>query len=300
MKIVVLDFETTSVDHSRARVTEIGLVQLNGDFEIVAAFESVIKPPELLPVHKYSLMYSRLARKEVLSAPSFADLWPQIAPYLDGAVLVAHNMAFEMALLRSELREVNVAELPPFICTLELGREILGPKLGKYDLGSLCAYFDIDIESPHEAIQDATATSKLLKALSEKSPKVEMAITNVANQVHRVTLPEDSADLSPEPRSRFNKAILASSSLEDLVVRIESGLTQVIFTGSPATGKPGFAELLETVGLYNQETSPSRKTAFVIRFESGAGMSKINKAIAAGVPVISELQARELIGLLED
>lgn len=99
---------------------------------------------------------------------SFADIWNQIEQYFTNAVIIGHNVASsDLDALVKNLRRYSI-DIPElyYICTLELSREYV-PRyaVSDYSMSSLCAYFDIDIDSEHDAFDDACANSDLLKSL---------------------------------------------------------------------------------------------------------------------------------------
>ncbi|TAH59195.1 MAG: hypothetical protein EWM50_08080, partial [Gottschalkiaceae bacterium] len=99
---------------------------------------------------------------------SFTDIWNQIEQYFTNAVIIGHNVASsDLDALVKNLRRYSI-DIPElyYICTLELSREYV-PRyaVSDYSMSSLCAYFDIDIDSEHDAFDDACANSDLLKSL---------------------------------------------------------------------------------------------------------------------------------------
>ena len=162
----VLDFEGTSKT-SKAMATEIGLVRLNDALEPQEEFETVLRPP-IKPL-KESMSYARLSMGEINSAPTFREVWPQISKFFSGSVVVAHNKIYEIGVIKNELSVLGEDNCPPFICTLEWSRKIIGSRLNSHTLGRMCSYFDIPLDNAHEAIADARATAVLFRKLMELS-----------------------------------------------------------------------------------------------------------------------------------
>ncbi len=290
--LVVLDFEGTSRLPS-ARATEIGLVSISASFEILSEFESVIQAP--IAPDKSALSVSRLSRAEISSAPNFAQLWPLLRGQLSGKILVAHNKTYELNVLQNELRAISIKQLPPFICTLEWSRKILGLKVKDHTLPTLCSYFDIELIQAHEALSDAKATAALLQELTKLSPALLDEIDAMYAKV--VTYPEIPRDATePQVRERFH----AQEKNEDLLALALQRVTKlrktlVVVTGTPDEGKEEFRVVMAGVGLEYRETPPTLGTAFVVQANISPGRSKIRRAIELGVPVLSESDALLLV-----
>ena len=290
--LVVLDFEGTSRLPS-ARATEIGLLSVSESFEILSEFESVIQAP--IAPDKSALSVSRLSRSEISSAPTFAQLWPLLRGQLSGKILVAHNKTYEINVLQNELRDISLRQIPPFICTLEWSRKVLGLKVKNHTLPTLCSFFDIELVQAHEALSDAKATAALLRELTKISPALVDEIDALHSQV--VTYPEVALHgMQPQARERFH----AQETNEDLLAMAfqrvtKLGKTLVVVTGTPDEGKEEFRVVMAGVGLEYRETPPTMGAAFVVQANISPGMSKIRRAIELGVPVLSESDALLLV-----
>ena len=294
--IVVLDFEGTSRLAS-ARATEIGLVSLSEKFKILSEFESVVRAP--IAADKSALSISRLSRVEISSAPTFAQLWPDISNRFSGKILVAHNKVYETNVLQNELRAISIGQFPPIVCTLEWSRKILGLRVKNHTLPTLCSFFDIDLVNAHEALADAKATAAVLEKLAELSPALVDEIDELKTRV--VAYPDlpVNADVV-RVRERFqaeksNENLLAIASQRV----IKSRKTLVVVTGTPDEGKEEFRLIMADVGLEYRETPPTLGTAFVVQANISPGMSKIRRAIEIGVPVLSESDALLLVQKLK-
>ncbi len=106
----------------------------------------------------------------VSKEPTFPTVWKDIEKYFTNAVVIGHNVAgADLDSLVKNLRryDIDIPELY-YICTLELAKEYI-PRycIENYQLSTLCEYFDIDIDSEHNAFDDACACSDLFNALVE-------------------------------------------------------------------------------------------------------------------------------------
>lgn len=105
---------------------------------------------------------------KVKDAPLFPDAWSGIEKYFTNTVVIGHNVAGAdlNALVRS-LRRYNI-DIPElyYICTLNLAKTYIPSfAVENYRMSTLCEYFNIDIDSEHDAFDDACANADLLKAM---------------------------------------------------------------------------------------------------------------------------------------
>ena len=160
LPLVCVDVETTGLAPDKgARVCEVALLRSEGERE-VARFESLVHPqqpipPEVIRVHG-------ITDAMVAGAPAFAALLPDIRDLLQGAVVVGHNVHFDLRFLRHEWR-VAGEDLPECaaIDTLALARAYFDfPQNG---LGAIAAALGIAHTTAHRAMGDVLATWSVLR-----------------------------------------------------------------------------------------------------------------------------------------
>ncbi len=145
---VAIDFETA--DHGADSACAVGVVRVEG-LKVVRREAVLIRPP----------------RPRVMYAPPFADVWPQLAPLLDGAaVLAAHNAGFDRRVLAACCTAAGLAVPPqPFVCTVQIARRTWGLKPN--DLASVCRRLGIGLIH-HDAGSDAEACARIVIAASAR------------------------------------------------------------------------------------------------------------------------------------
>jgi DNA polymerase III epsilon subunit family exonuclease len=161
-ELVVLDLETTGMGPCPPeRALEVAVVRLAPDATPLGEWETLLQPER--PVEASWL--HGITDAMLLGAPRFAEIAGELAGWLQDAIVVGHNPAFDLGFLRGELALCG-RELPrlPLLCTRELTRRLY-PDLDSYRLGSCCAWFGIRRARAHAAIDDAHATAALLRAL---------------------------------------------------------------------------------------------------------------------------------------
>ncbi|MDT0344723.1 3'-5' exonuclease [Streptomyces litchfieldiae] len=163
-RFVVLDCETTGFSPERGdRMVSLALVTVeNGS--VTDRWTSLVDPGrDTGPVHIHGITNARAA-----TAPRFAELIPHILRRLDGAVLVAHNVGFDLRFLATELERSGTGDLPATaLDTLRLARRFL-PELANHRLTTCVAAFGIPHRA-HRADSDAEVTAALLVELLRRA-----------------------------------------------------------------------------------------------------------------------------------
>ena len=297
-RFAVLDFETTSRTNS-ARATEIGIVELDDALCVSSIFESVLKPP-LSPM-KQSLSYSRLSMDQLNEAPEFIHIWPSLAPYFDGRIVVAHKKDFEERVIAHAFADAGLPSLElPFICTLEWSKKILKHQVSGYSLQEVCAFLDIDLLEPHEAKVDAVSTAGLFKVLYERSPELREHCEEIASQAVSVPRP-NTAGVNPLIRRRHKAGELPDNELESIATEIRGNpkIKIVVITGTLMSSLSKFSDLVASIGYEVKESPTTAGTAFVVQGYNG-GQSKIEKAKKYGRPVLTEQDALRVLRILRE
>jgi DNA polymerase-3 subunit epsilon len=92
----------------------------------------------------------------LVDSPGFAAVAPQVISLMEGAVLVAHNAAFDLGFLAKEL---EIAKMPPpegpVLDTLTLSRRMFS--LASHSLTALARHFGAPEQPSHRAMSDVRA-----------------------------------------------------------------------------------------------------------------------------------------------
>ncbi|EJF08997.1 MULTISPECIES: 3'-5' exonuclease [Pontibacter] len=163
MNFVALDFETATPQ--RDSPCEIGITVVR-EREIVETRSWLIKPLYYPHFSSFNIAVHGIRPADVKDQPDFAELWPELKPYLEGQLLIAHNASFDMSVLRKTLATYGIP-LPEarYTCSLKFSKNIW-KGMHKYDLKTLCNMHRIDFLH-HRAASDADACARLsLKALA--------------------------------------------------------------------------------------------------------------------------------------
>jgi DNA polymerase-3 subunit epsilon len=159
---VVVDVETTGFAADRGdRIVEIALLRCRPGHGVVERFVTLVDPQ--VPVRARRV--HGISADDVRRAPKFIDIAAEIRRRLESAVIVAHNIRFDLAFLDTELARSGSA-LPesPTLCTMGLVTRLAVPVPGR-SLRACCDHFAIDLRREHGAEHDAQAAAHLLLRL---------------------------------------------------------------------------------------------------------------------------------------
>ncbi len=112
-----------------------------------------------------------ISKDTINGKPNFPTVWAEIEKYFTNAVIIGHNVAgadFDALVKALKRYNLDIPELY-YICTLELAKQYIPSyAIADYSMSTLCAYFGIDIDSEHNAFDDACACADLFKAIIEE------------------------------------------------------------------------------------------------------------------------------------
>ncbi|HZG55089.1 ATP-dependent DNA helicase DinG [Paenibacillus sp.] len=158
MKFAVLDLETTGEQPGRDDIIQVGLTVVN-DLQIEHTYASFVRPNG--PIPAFIRQLTGITDEMVADAPEIDDVMNDIVPLLDGAVLVAHNAAFDLAFLRRALADAGYPGYDGRVLDTLDWLRMLFPTLSSYQLSYVTQAFGIAHDRPHQADSDAEATAEL-------------------------------------------------------------------------------------------------------------------------------------------
>jgi DNA polymerase III epsilon subunit family exonuclease len=162
---VVFDCETTGTTPGLDEIVSLAVVRVDGDGVETARFAQLVCPS--CPIPAEATAVHGICDEDVASAPRVIELAGDLCELLDGAVFVAHNARFDLAMLRHALVRAGVDYRPVGVaCTLDAFR-LLEPLADDHRLGSICLRHGIALEEAHQALNDVLATAALLRILLE-------------------------------------------------------------------------------------------------------------------------------------
>jgi DNA polymerase-3 subunit epsilon len=153
---VVFDLETSGASAAKgAGITEVGAVKVVGG-QTVDRLSTLVNPGS--PIDPFVVRLTGITDEMVSDAPPIDEVMPGFEEFVEGAVLVGHNVQFDLSFVTAARGE----PFPnPVLDTLKLAR-ILVPGLKRYRLSSLAEHFGVRQVPNHRALSDAAATSEVL------------------------------------------------------------------------------------------------------------------------------------------
>lgn len=167
MNVVAIDFETAN--RSRSSACSMAAVTVENG-KIVRSAYALIRPP-VLAFDYWNTRIHGITAEAVRDKPTFAELWQRIKPHLENKVVLAHNAAFDIGVLRSVLQEYQL-EKPSFryACTVDIAKRVWSG-LENYKLSTLAQRFAIQFDH-HHALHDARACATIA-LLAQESVQAE-------------------------------------------------------------------------------------------------------------------------------
>ncbi|MGF1472464.1 MAG: DEDD exonuclease domain-containing protein [Rubrobacteraceae bacterium] len=157
---VVFDLETTGTSAAKGGITELGAVKLVGG-AVVEEFSTLVNPE--MPITPFVVRLTGITNSMVADAPTVEEVMASFEEFVEGAVLVGHNVQFDASFVAAARGE----PLPnPILDTLRLARTLV-PGLRRYRLGSLAGHFGVRQVPNHRALSDAAATAEIFLKLSK-------------------------------------------------------------------------------------------------------------------------------------
>lgn len=167
MREIVWDTETTGIFPDQGhRIVEIGAVEMIDRVVTGRSFHTYVDPCRAMP--KDAQAVHGLSTAFLTGQPVFESIIDDFLAFIGDAPLVAHNAAFDMEFLNSELKRAGLPLIPAAraIDTLEISRKI-NPG-AKHTLDALCTRYGIDLSArtKHGALVDAELLARVYVELT--------------------------------------------------------------------------------------------------------------------------------------
>ena len=200
--VLAVDVETTGTDPSSAHILSIGWAPVS-QWHAQAGTERRICPGRKAweAQDPHSAEIHGLKWADVSGAPPFEEIWESLRTALPDAIPIAHNAAFDRAMIAAEIERSNIDPsghpLSPqraWIDTWQRSRIAFGERVGlRHDLDSLARRVGVgarDAEAHHGAADDAALLARIWTAWRH----------------HRAEARRAQDDLFGEPRAHHGHA----------------------------------------------------------------------------------------------
>jgi DNA polymerase-3 subunit epsilon len=180
--LAIVDLETTGGQPARDRITEIGVIELDG-FEVSSQWSTLVNPGASIPAPIQAL--TGITNEMVAAAPRFAEIARALYERLQGRLFVAHNARFDYGFLRREFERAGLKFLAKTLCTVRLSRRLYAEH-ASHDLDSLIARHGLQCPARHRALPDADAVWQFLRVAAREHGEEVLAVA--ARQAARQAL----------------------------------------------------------------------------------------------------------------
>ncbi len=218
---VVFDIETTSRNAKVGAIVEIAAVKVTGG-KISDRWSTLVNPG--MPIVGRQL--HGITDADVKKAPDPATAARQLLDWAGDALLVGHNIGFDISFIESALGDGTRIEVGRYLDTLTLAREAY-PDQDAHKLADLAHFFSVEPTPNHRALPDAEATAALLLRLATDLPERVKAFQDAVAESIRSrangTSPEDAAAALDKAKrasglSKGLTGVLHKKTVRDLVL----------------------------------------------------------------------------------
>lgn len=160
--IIILDTETTGLDHKCEKLIEIAAVKMQGT-EIVETFSSLVNPQK--PIRHSSFLIHNISEEMVQDAPNIEEVLPQFLEFVGDHAFVAHNAIFDYSFINEAMKATYGKRFVNHrIDTFEMYRSVF-PDEPSHGLNALLRRFGFNEDVVHRALDDAMCLAKVYPKL---------------------------------------------------------------------------------------------------------------------------------------
>jgi DNA polymerase III epsilon subunit family exonuclease len=166
--LAFVDVETTGASADFGdRVIEIGVVRIQGG-RVAGEYQQLIDPQRRISGGVVAL--TGITPEMVCGQPTFEQQIPAMLEIMGGAVVLGHNVRFDLSFLRKELRRsrleiIDALQDAPVLDTVRIARRRFGR--GGNGLQQLAPRLGITPSGAHRALADARTTAAVFERLME-------------------------------------------------------------------------------------------------------------------------------------
>lgn len=166
--LVFLDVETTGASAVYGdRVTEIAALRIENG-QVTDAYSQLINPCRAIWPGVIAL--TGITNEMVADQPRFAEVAETIAAKLSNAIVIGHNVSFDLGFMATEFRRAKIEieqlfEVSKVLDTVRLARRIFGR--GGNGLQKLAVRLNIAVETAHRALADCHTTAGVFREMLE-------------------------------------------------------------------------------------------------------------------------------------
>lgn len=190
----VVDLETTGASPATCAITEVGAARFRGG-ECQGTFRTLVDAE--VPVDPVVTALTGLSDAMLRGQPPIGTVLPALAEFAGGAVLVGHNLRFDVSFLDAALLATGRDPLGArTVDTVALARRLLADDdADDLRLGTLAAALRLPHRPTHRALDDVLATADLLHVLLERAAGLGVTVLDDLLAVPRIARHAPAAKL---------------------------------------------------------------------------------------------------------
>ncbi len=173
-----IDTETTGLDYLRHEIIEVAGIVVRitnpsdpSTYEVLHEFEYKIKPERISDADPVSLKINHYDPSQWTEALTRTQAMKLVNEKTEGAVMVAHNVAFDSAFMDKAFKDSGLENKMHYhrLDTVSMAYALLrnNEDVDHLSLRALCNHFGIVQDKQHEALADVRATVELYKKLMQ-------------------------------------------------------------------------------------------------------------------------------------
>ena len=161
--VAVLDLELTGLSPRSDRICEVAVVRGSGG-RVQEDYSVLVRPG--VKMSPGAVAVTGITDDLLSNELEFGEVAPRTAEMLGAAVVVAHNVPFDLGFLHREMDAAAVEFKPPTtLDTLMMARRLFAfPKNNLYEV---CAQLGVEVDREHRALDDARVTFDVLHRMLE-------------------------------------------------------------------------------------------------------------------------------------
>lgn len=178
----VMDLETGGLSPNKCAVTEIAIIVLDNNFNVVKKYGQIVAPYGEYEHQAKAMEITGLTMDVLMKeGKGYMTVYKEVEDILKSAkngkrkpVIVGHNIAFDLSFLREFFRfcggDFDSLVEPVYIDTMWMMRLNHGHEdLPNHKLSTCCEILGVTLTDAHRALQDTMATADLFRSLVMES-----------------------------------------------------------------------------------------------------------------------------------
>lgn len=164
LTFTVFDTETTGLNPEGGdEIISIGAVRIvNNRIQHQDIFEELVDPKRDIPIESYRI--HGISHDMVAEKDDIEKVLPRFSTFVSNTVLVGHNIAFDLKMLKLKEHATGIAFTNPVLDTLLLSA-VLHPVHVQHDMENIAKRLGVNIIGRHTALGDALTTAEIFLKL---------------------------------------------------------------------------------------------------------------------------------------